>query len=743
MSEANEYTFWQLINEYAIHIPIIQRDYAQGRAFERIEEIRNSFLGSIQEALEDNKHLDLDFVYGSMKNDKIFVPLDGQQRLTTLFLLHWYLAVKENCIDEVRQILIKFTYETRTSSREFCNALVNDSSALKNVEFKSLEKISDHIENANWFFMSWQRDPTIKSMLVMLDAIHSKFKTTSNLFDRLTLTNYAPISFQFIELDNLGLEDSLYIKMNARGKALTTFENFKAKFQQFLQKKEDDIELTNGFTKHFLAKIDGDWTDLFWNYRDYTSNIFDNQIMNFIRAIIINNYALKGNIADLEDRLNYLVDNKTHISFAKYMEYGCFDNDVIYEIAITLDCLSNAGSEIRAYLPDSVVLDEKALFEKIISNLPENKPTYTDRIMLFAMTQYFVANKASIDSANFGEWIRVVRNLAVNTIDNNASEFAKSIQSVKELISNSKDILHFLTESTNNISRFLGDQVEEERVKAVLILKGDKWRQTIIQAEEHGYFKGQIGFLLKFSGVLDAYNLDKELKSSPELGDGYHEKFVRYFNKAKAIFGDKGLKIDNDLWRRALLCKGDFLLRTSRNLSFLIDSHRDVSWKRLLRDDSKKRDYVKELLDDIDEKNLEASLQKIIDNSNITDWRRYFIKIPAVMQGCGQRRFIRKEDDNNILLLNSSTTSGYCKEYYTYALYCDLAKNNKGLQYIEARGVDYDKYISIYKNNVNIQITYELVGNGWSYVIDIGGSRICFDTQDSVMDHLRQGKYVD
>ena len=188
MSEANEYTFWQLINEYAIQIPIIQRDYAQGRAFERIEEIRNSFLGSIQEALEDNKHLDLDFVYGSMKNDKIFVPLDGQQRLTTLFLLHWYLAVKENRIDKVRQILIKFTYETRTSSREFCNALVNDSSALKNVEFKSLEKISDHIQNANWFFMSWQRDPTIKSMLVMLDAIHSKFKTTNNLFDRLTLT---------------------------------------------------------------------------------------------------------------------------------------------------------------------------------------------------------------------------------------------------------------------------------------------------------------------------------------------------------------------------------------------------------------------------------------------------------------------------------------------------------------------------------------------------------------------------
>ena len=40
--------------------------------------------------------IELDFVYGSIIIDT-FQPLDGQQRLTTLFLFHWYFALKEEC----------------------------------------------------------------------------------------------------------------------------------------------------------------------------------------------------------------------------------------------------------------------------------------------------------------------------------------------------------------------------------------------------------------------------------------------------------------------------------------------------------------------------------------------------------------------------------------------------------------------------------------------------------------------
>lgn len=85
----NKYTFWQLISEKRIVIPIIQRDYAQGR--EGKEYVRKGFLEQLGNAIFKNGSIELDFVYGT-ENDKTMYPLDGQQRLTTLWLLHWYVA---------------------------------------------------------------------------------------------------------------------------------------------------------------------------------------------------------------------------------------------------------------------------------------------------------------------------------------------------------------------------------------------------------------------------------------------------------------------------------------------------------------------------------------------------------------------------------------------------------------------------------------------------------------------------
>ena len=88
-------SFYRLFSEkgFKIQIPIIQRDYAQGRKDEK--EVRTTFLDALYNYLEENiPNRDLDFIYGSLEqigDETVFVPLDGQQRLTTLFLLHWYL----------------------------------------------------------------------------------------------------------------------------------------------------------------------------------------------------------------------------------------------------------------------------------------------------------------------------------------------------------------------------------------------------------------------------------------------------------------------------------------------------------------------------------------------------------------------------------------------------------------------------------------------------------------------------
>ena len=55
-----------------------------------------------------------------------------------------------------------------------------------------------------------------------------------------------------MDLKAYKLNDELYIKMNSRGKPLTKFENFKAKFEKFL--KNFDSQKTRSFKLKFSNK---------------------------------------------------------------------------------------------------------------------------------------------------------------------------------------------------------------------------------------------------------------------------------------------------------------------------------------------------------------------------------------------------------------------------------------------------------------------------------------------------------
>lgn len=265
----NEYTFFSLLNEFEkIEIPRIQRSYAQGRKSEKI--VRDGFLGSIMKTLE-NKNEDrlcLDFIYGDSNNKK-FIPIDGQQRLTTLYLLYWYLNnFEKNTVEKEKrkEALRKFTYETRESSKEFCERLSGTSINVEDFKNTKEEKISSKIKNQTWYLIQWKDDPTIKAMLTMLDAIEEKlkFKDIQEIKTKAFEENGKRIYFYFIEVKTFGSADELYVKMNSRGKKLTTFENFKSKLEGYMDreifKKEEDKKTLNEFKK----KIDNEWLNYFW-----------------------------------------------------------------------------------------------------------------------------------------------------------------------------------------------------------------------------------------------------------------------------------------------------------------------------------------------------------------------------------------------------------------------------------------------------------------------------------------------
>ncbi len=231
-----------------IEIPKIQRDFAYGRTDEKNSRKRENFLESLLASVNGNP-ITLDFVYGDVKNNTL-TPLDGQQRLTTLFLLYWYASKKENIAEA--DFLKCFSYETRPSARKFCEVLTT-----KDFELDNSKTLSEQIKDKNWFPLEWQHDATIASMLVMLDDIQNNFAGVENLFKKTD-----NISFYFLPIEDMGLTDELYIKMNSRGKPLTQFEHFKAEFEKQLKLADETL------AKRIGSKIDREWTDLLWQYRN-------------------------------------------------------------------------------------------------------------------------------------------------------------------------------------------------------------------------------------------------------------------------------------------------------------------------------------------------------------------------------------------------------------------------------------------------------------------------------------------
>ena len=190
------------MTQYKIEIPKIQRDYAQGRTDEKTERIVDTFLNDIKKALCGEKTINLDFVYGRVQ-ESILIPIDGQQRLTTLFLLHWYFAVKENKLTaEIQNVLLKFTYETRLTSRDFCKSLVEygvkDAEDEERFSMDKIKSLKNEILNSAWYFLSWKYDPTIVSMVAVLDKIHHMYKEINiDAFEKL-IGDDSPITFSFL-----------------------------------------------------------------------------------------------------------------------------------------------------------------------------------------------------------------------------------------------------------------------------------------------------------------------------------------------------------------------------------------------------------------------------------------------------------------------------------------------------------------------------------------------------------------
>lgn len=271
--------FGQTINGMqvqAIEIPLFQRDYAQGRHSEQARLVRARFIADLCAALDGDQDLHLDFVFGDVVEGTLY-PLDGQQRLTTLFLLHCYLAWHQQ--EPAPQPWHAFHYATRPGARKFCEFLTQCRPDM------ATENLSAWLRDQAHYLPTWKHDPTIQGMLVVLDALHQHYRVQPPAcLDAawVRLTKEQAIRFLLLPVTAQKLDNTLYVKMNSRGRPLTEFENFKAELEALLHRNP---AIDPAAAKTFSEKIDTDWADLFWGYRG-DNPLIDEKFMRYLRFLM-------------------------------------------------------------------------------------------------------------------------------------------------------------------------------------------------------------------------------------------------------------------------------------------------------------------------------------------------------------------------------------------------------------------------------------------------------------------------
>lgn len=753
--------------ETRVVVPLLQRDYAQGRP--TAKGVRERFIQALHDVLvlpegDPRLPLNLDFIYGSKEAQADpFAPLDGQQRLTTVFLLHWYLAVQGGQTQHFQSwatvgntasggggyVKSAFSYRVRPSSTDFFDALVTQGCALTlpTVGMSEEGELSALIADQAWFYQSWRSDPTIDSSLVVLDAIHKSFGSTSGLYDRLVSTSHPAVTFQFLKLENFGLSDDLYIKMNARGKPLTPFETFKASVEQVIDQLLPNATRELGgrsipLRVYVSQKFDTDWCDLIWSFREERNQNnqtvpHDEIFMNAIRAVALVSlirHTGATRTVPKEDAVKPLREGTLH-TYHDFGEVECINATFIEDLVTLFDRWASDGAKREQAIDGRDDYGATATFKRVLLGDRGRRDglSYIEWLHFVGWSLFLLKDR---DGAHLASWMRVVSNLARNNIFNRASEFVGCGETLAEMAAwAGPDFLRFVI--SEPIPKFFEQQVREEKLKASLLVRSTEWAPLVFRAEAHRYFAGQIEFLLAFSGVLDRWlSAGEKCAWNDDEDDALRDAFDDYFTKASAMFVDRdnpGLRPTTDyLFERALLCEGDYLLYNRTNRGLLDNTDRDLSWKRLLRSELKNRDLdtkrnlVGALLRAIDPADLDGSLQRRID-VGIVDaeapsaaWRALLVRHPALIRYCKKRQ-LRFVDKDSIYLLQGERRNGRHKELRTAAWAEELkARTSPGigrLKHMEYREAisDSEAPAVIFKTDRNATVTFAVCFEGGQF----------------------------
>jgi hypothetical protein len=522
-------------------IPKIQRAYAQGRKEEGY--VRTNLLEEIFSSLYDCREMDLNFVYGAVHKqddpDKYtFEVIDGQQRLTTLFLLYWYIGNRElkRDSDQYAKLvsnLSKFVYETRATATDFCQYLASFRAYGLAAEGETVPAPSSAIKDAKWYFRSFDKDSTIEGMLRMLDEMHEHYEMIHRHDPEASLfANLNNITFYVLSLGEFGLTEELYIKMNARGLPLSPFDNFKAELIGFLRGTEignSTVRMDKSikgmevpYYLDFSTRMDTRWINVFWN-KDNPQ--YDSDFFRFFYRYLSNKFsveyfeALGDSIRSDERQLFFASLSESadrYLGFKYYQEQFLNHPEYFQTIKKVLDTFENYYADVikPALIP---VWDDPQKANIGFFGAP-NTFRQTTRIVFYGVTEFIEAYEEFRPDV-FRRWMRVLWNIVENTNIDNLTKVATVNRSIGNLVHHiadaAKEGVSFYTALSKYRTEDTGDDadskersriIQEEIIKAGRIAEDENWESTFIEAEKHPFFKGMVIFFYSKDMTIEQFN---------------------------------------------------------------------------------------------------------------------------------------------------------------------------------------------------------------------------------------------
>ena len=612
-------TFIQEFSNKEILVPLLQRDYIQG--------LEESVISPFLDALIGKKSIDLNYIYGYNESGR-FVPIDGQQRLITLWLFHLYFASLAGELDQYR---IKMSFLSREYADDFSKRLLQKiGTAIKETRnglYKSLDRA---IEDQNWFISSWKSSKTIMSMLYTLKYLHQKAMKV----DAMELWNelkgeHSHITFSFLEMDEKnGIDDDIYIKMNGRGRALSTFENLKSWMDEQVSYYISKSECEDKQKEQILCitswqhDMDNKWTSFFWNNRNrnqpHPEEIDDEQLYCFCNLLTLY-WVVKSDI--LSEQIKKMREDDPYL-FEELLAYLDIDKTAEQDIDEVRETLMNNIN--KAKFPPLVWIERLKLmdleffeFASKSLNILTYRSEYLNQCGLFfgdndsnnETTVYHLSLCEGIygrtlpllyaivilggeQVADFYDRMRITRNLVLNTGIGfkELKGILSAIQKLSEMIGDGS-ILDFLGQGKSDkdiLGKFDNKQVREEYIKAE---RKHLYLLPLMQVMENSvFFRGSISCMFDFLKDEEGYDCLNEIN------------FNKYSLILRTIFtgGNKGalcnsLDSSDFLFRRSLVMFGVHYFGIQKSNWSFCDSADD--WRMYLTHDKyNSNEPVRELI---------------------------------------------------------------------------------------------------------------------------------------------------